>query len=116
MAEEGTVSGIGERVRELRRHADMTQQALAEASGVDRDKIAKIEIGARRANGTEVVYLAEALGATPGDLVSQEPIAVKYRGSGDLAAPAGKAMERWFADYVDDSLFLDRTAHRYGLE
>lgn len=113
---EGQVSGIGERLRKLRQAAQLTQQALSEASGLERDKIAKIETGTRRASGTDVVYLAEALGVAPQELVHQESPVAKYRGSGDLESPAGKAMERWFADYVDDSLFLDRALRRYGLE
>ena len=106
----------GERLRALRDARNLTQQGLADRSGIGREKIAKIETGARRMTGTEVIYLADSLDVQPHDLVRVKPGRSYYRGSGDLNASAAQAMSSWFEEFVEDALFLDRTIERYGLE
>ncbi|TCJ19937.1 XRE family transcriptional regulator [Rubrobacter taiwanensis] len=56
-------------LREMRRRAVLTQQQLAEKSGVARDTISKLESGHRRAYPTTVQKLAAALAVAPQALV-----------------------------------------------
>jgi transcriptional regulator with XRE-family HTH domain len=56
-------------LRELRRRAVLSQQQLAEKSGVARDTISKLETGHRRAYPTTVQKLAAALEIPPQRLV-----------------------------------------------
>jgi len=89
---------------------------LSDRAGIDRDKIAKIETGTRRMTGTDVVYLAEALGVTPRQLVGPPADRSRFRGPVDPMAPDVQAVSEWFDDYIEDALFLDRTARRHGIE
>lgn len=59
---------FGTRVRVLRLAAGLTQQALADAMGVHRDSIVKLESGMREIGVTRVGALAQALGIDPGKL------------------------------------------------
>ena len=106
----------GERLRGLRDARGLTQQQLADRSGIERSAIARIEIGDRKMTGTEVIYLADSLDAQPADLTGPGAARSFYRGKGDLESPEARAMSAWFDDYVEDALFLDRTAARYGVE
>jgi transcriptional regulator with XRE-family HTH domain len=54
----------GERLKELREKAGLTQTELAEKVGVKRDAVARWEAGAREPGWSNVVALAEALGVT----------------------------------------------------
>jgi len=105
----------GERVRALRDQRGLTQQDLADRSGIERTAIARIETNGRRMTGTEVIYLAESLDVQPQDLARDDTARSFYRGAGDLESPEARAMSAWFDDYVEDALFLDRTAERYGV-
>jgi transcriptional regulator with XRE-family HTH domain len=107
---------LGERLRALRDARRLTQQQLADRSGIEREKIAKIETGTRRMTGTEVIYLAESLDVQPHDLIGVERGRSYYRGSGNLNASEAQAMSIWFEEYIEDALFLDRTADRYDVE
>lgn len=52
--------------------AVMSQEQLAEKSGVARDTISKLETGQRRAYPTTVHKLAAGLGVAPQELVANE--------------------------------------------
>jgi transcriptional regulator with XRE-family HTH domain len=56
---------FGQRVRQLRREAGLTQDQLAEASGIDRAALSKIETGNRDIGVSKVFPLAAALGIGP---------------------------------------------------
>jgi transcriptional regulator with XRE-family HTH domain len=56
-------------LRDLRRRAVMSQEQLAQRSGVARDTISKLENGQRRAYPKTVHRLAEALSVDPRMLV-----------------------------------------------
>lgn len=80
--------GIGIRLAEERKRAGLTQTGLATVSGIDRDKINKIEHGTRDVSMTEALMFAAALGITPEDLAPR-PVRVQYRRqtSGEQEAP-----------------------------
>lgn len=114
----------GERLKALRGDQGLTQQALADRSGIDREKIAKIEIGTRRMSATDAAYLAQGLGVRADDLVARPRQVVHWRAIEPGSAPASVAaaspsiarVGAWFEDFVDDALYLERRAQRYGLE
>lgn len=56
-------------LRDLRRRAVMSQEQLAQKSGVARDTISKLETGQRRAYPTTIRKLAEGLSVEPQVLV-----------------------------------------------
>jgi transcriptional regulator with XRE-family HTH domain len=56
-------------LRRLRQQAVMSQQQLADESGVARDTISKLETGQRRAYPTTIRKLAASLGVEPQELV-----------------------------------------------
>ena len=59
-------------LRRLRQQAVMSQQQLANESGVARDTISKLETGQRRAYPTTIRKLAASLGVEPRELVENQ--------------------------------------------
>jgi transcriptional regulator with XRE-family HTH domain len=60
---------IGERLKDLRFRAGLTQQELADRAGVTQTTVARIERNAVQPEVTTIRKLAQALGKTPGDLL-----------------------------------------------
>ncbi|MGV0581392.1 XRE family transcriptional regulator [Mycolicibacterium elephantis] len=53
---------LGERIREARKRADLSQEQLGEAVGLDRTAINKIESGIRKVTALELADIARAIG------------------------------------------------------
>jgi putative transcriptional regulator len=71
---------FGRRLRALRKAIGLTQAELAEASGVHRQIIARLETGVGQPTWTTAVALARALDCTPNDfLLEDEPAAKPKR-------------------------------------
>lgn len=62
---------FGKRLRALRRERSLSQEQLAELSGLDRTYISSAEIGKRNVTLQTINTLAEALGVDPSVLVSE---------------------------------------------
>jgi transcriptional regulator with XRE-family HTH domain len=60
---------FGSRIRELRLAAGLTQEALAEASGLHRTYVGSLERGSRNVGVLNIYALAAALGVPPGALL-----------------------------------------------
>lgn len=60
---------FGERVRELRQAAGMSQEGLADASGLHRTYISSLERGQRNVSLDNIHALARALGVSPSALL-----------------------------------------------
>ncbi|MFM9566099.1 helix-turn-helix domain-containing protein [Streptomyces turgidiscabies] len=60
---------IGERIRESRRHANLTQEAVANRIGIDRPSIIEIEQGQRNMTIDTFIRIADAIGVPLTDLV-----------------------------------------------
>jgi transcriptional regulator with XRE-family HTH domain len=60
---------IGERLRDLRFRAGLTQEELAQKAGTTQTTVARIERDAVQPEVTTIRKLAAALGKTPGDLL-----------------------------------------------
>ena len=106
----------GERLKALRTQNNLTQQDLASKSGIGRDQIAKIETGTRRMSATDAAFLALGLGVRADALVSRPRPTVRWRIAGEPPDSSVQTVGEWFADYVDDALYLKRRVDRYGLE
>jgi len=106
------VADVAERIRQERDRRDWTQQQLADATGIDRDKIGKIETGARKVNSTELVLISQAFQVPVQELLRPATPVVMRRGNVS-SREAEAAVER-FNQYVEDSLLtlgLDRAVH-----
>ena len=60
---------IGDKVRELRKRALLTQRQLAEKSGIGVNTIVRIERNQVEPHGQTIRKLADALGVRPADLL-----------------------------------------------
>lgn len=96
---------IGERIRARRRELAMTQQHLADLSGLERYNIGKIETGARDVSATEMAFLADALEVAPAALLPSTGDDVLFRQRQPESAAASAAIA-WFEQYVADSARL----------
>ncbi len=93
---------IGEQIRARRNEMEMTQQQLADASGMERYNIGKIEIGTRQVSATEVAFLADALNVAPAALLPQPVEGLMFRHRRPESENAKRAVA-WFERYVADS-------------
>ena len=62
---------FGDRVRQLRHHRGLSQESLAEKTGIHRTYIGGIERGERNPTLLMIHRLAEALNIEPGDLFQE---------------------------------------------
>ena len=94
---------IGQRIRAERAKLGYTQVELAERTGIERSKIAKIESGVRSIQSEEAAGLAAALNLDPSDLLVPAEL-VRMRVNVDQ--PATEQAIAWFERCIDNSIFL----------
>jgi transcriptional regulator with XRE-family HTH domain len=104
---------IGEQVRARRSDLGITQQELADTSGIERYNIGKIEIGARDVSATELAFLADALNVAPAALLPQVADGVMFRHRQPESESAKQAIA-WFEQYVSDSARLRAISMELG--
>jgi transcriptional regulator with XRE-family HTH domain len=105
------MSELGKRIIKERLLLGMTQQELADAVGLTRDKITKIETGDREVSRDELLAFARLFEVTAEDLAA--PVArVRNRLSG--TKPATAEAIAWLERCVENSLFLDRLPALYA--
>lgn len=63
---------FGEKVRELRIKKGLSQEELAEISGLHRTYISSLELGKRNVSLVNIYALAKALGVTPDKLLKTD--------------------------------------------
>lgn len=103
----------GERIRARRAELGITQQQLADTSGIERYNIGKIEIGLRDVSATEVAFLADALNVSPAALLPQVADGVMFRHR-QPESDGGKRAIAWFEHYVSNSARLRAIAVELG--
>lgn len=64
-----SLASLGKAVRERRKAQKLSQEALADASGIDRSHMGKIERGERNVTFLNIARIAAALGCKPSDLL-----------------------------------------------
>lgn len=77
---------IGKNIRELRRRAGMTQERLAEASGLSVPYISHIERGSKKARLETLAQVATALGISFDELLSGIPASERQAARTELQA------------------------------
>lgn len=60
---------LGEGIRTLREAAGLSQEALADAAGIDRSHMSRIERGKRNVSFLNICRISEALGTPPSALL-----------------------------------------------
>lgn len=61
---------LGDTIRQRRKAMGLTQEALADAAGIDRSHMGKIERGERNLTLINIARIAEALGHRPSELMA----------------------------------------------
>lgn len=69
--EAGALKALGAAVRTQRVAAGMSQEALADAAGIDRSHMGKIERGERNVTFLNLLKIAAALGKRPSALLNE---------------------------------------------
>lgn len=70
--EKRETSGFGARLKALRAAAQLTQEKLAELTGMTVGNVGRLESGGRQPSWETVVRLAKALGVEPNDFLSED--------------------------------------------
>ncbi|MGK6356209.1 helix-turn-helix domain-containing protein [Sphingomonas sp. DT-207] len=68
---DGQLKRLGEAVRTARKARGLSQEALADASGIDRSHMGKIERGERNVTLLNVLRIAAALNGSAADLLRE---------------------------------------------
>lgn len=67
---DGSLERLGEAVRAGRKARALSQEALADAAGIDRSHMGKIERGERNLTFLNIARIAKAMGCKPSDLMA----------------------------------------------
>lgn len=67
---DGKLCKLGAAIRAARKDCGLSQEALADAAGIDRSHMGKIERGERNVSVLNVARVAEALGVTIASLMA----------------------------------------------
>jgi transcriptional regulator with XRE-family HTH domain len=98
---------VGQRVRESRVAAGLSQEDLARSAGLERTMIAKIESGKRGMDALELAKFARTLGVPLGHFLARPPEMLSHRAelSDDNASEAGAqsyrldaSLQQWLGD------------------
>ena len=68
---EGRLRRLGDAVRAARKSQGLSQEALADAAGIDRSHMGKIERGERNVTLLNVIKIAAALNGSAADLLGK---------------------------------------------
>lgn len=67
---DGTLRKLGDAIRAARKEVGLSQEALADAAGLDRSHMGKIERGERNVSVLNVARVAQALGVSVTSLMA----------------------------------------------
>lgn len=94
-------SDVRRRIRQLREDKGMTQEALAEAAGISRDALARIERGERTPRVATLQALTEALEISFSLLMTSD-LPPEYRPHASLESVRLKRVQRALASVPDE--------------
>lgn len=66
---DGQLGRLGDVIRQRRLKLDLSQEALADASGIDRSHMGKIERGERNVTFLNLIKVSAALGLRPSEVL-----------------------------------------------
>jgi len=69
--DKGQLARLGDAIRAARKAAGMSQEAFADAAGIDRSHMGKIERGERNLTFLNIARIAAALHAKPSDILRE---------------------------------------------
>ena len=69
--EQGLLKKLGSSIRATRKAMDLSQEALADAAGIDRSHMGKIERGERNVTLLNLARIAKALGSRTSTLMAE---------------------------------------------
>jgi len=69
--EEGVLKRVGSAIRARRKARGFSQEALADAAGIDRSHMGKIERGERNVTLLNLLRISDALGAQPSAILAE---------------------------------------------
>ncbi|WP_444664471.1 helix-turn-helix domain-containing protein [Cellulomonas sp. CW35] len=97
---------LGERIREARKRADLSQDDVAHMVGIDRTAVNKIEAGSRRVTALELADIATALGVRMTSFFTEPiPALVAHRSSQGLDT-SDSQIDALLARITDDVEFV----------
>ncbi|MFC4866973.1 XRE family transcriptional regulator [Streptomonospora arabica] len=97
---------LGERIRDARRRADMSQEDLGQAAGLERTVVNKIERGARKVMALELADIAAAIGVRMSTFFDAPvPALASHRSSQGLAT-ADSQIDTLLAKLADEVEFV----------
>jgi transcriptional regulator with XRE-family HTH domain len=112
---DGRRAALGDRLRELRRQRDLTQEKLAVKAGMHRTFLTEVETARHSITLDRLYALADALGVTIHQLLpaDQEALSALHRGAG-----ADRHLRRLMLVELGDEQHreLERVAEREGVE
>jgi Zn-dependent peptidase ImmA (M78 family)/transcriptional regulator with XRE-family HTH domain len=97
---------LGRRIAAGREDASLTQAELAEAVGLERSAVTKIEAGTRKVSATELVAIATALGRRIDWFVTEPPPAVLSRRRDPTLGGTSRALDLEIEKLARDVSFL----------
>jgi transcriptional regulator with XRE-family HTH domain len=89
---------VGQRLTAERERAGLNQSELARLTGIDRDKLNKIEHGHRDLSHEEALTIAATLGVVADDLVPRAQ-RIQYRGFPAQGGEARRVLEAFISDW-----------------
>ena len=98
---------LGERIRQARERADISQSGLADLISIDRTALNKIESGLRKVSALELADISAALDVTMSSFI-EEPVSalVSHRSSGGMDTTDSK-VDHLLANLAADVEFVD---------
>ncbi len=97
---------LGERIRDARKRADLTQDDLAQAIGLERTAINKIETGSRKISALELSDVADAVGVRMSTFFEEPvPALVAHRSSQGLDTTDSQ-IDKLLASLANDIEFI----------
>lgn len=101
-----TQADLGKRIADGREEASLTQAELAQAIGLDRTALVKLEAGTRKVSATELVAIAGALRRPIDWFVFESPPAIMSRRRDPAVGRTSRALDLEIEQLARDVVFL----------